>query len=118
MTATLQHITFDCDDALAVATFWSATLDRDLDPDGSRHFASIGLGGAAPAPAWLFVHVPERKSVKNRTHVDLSAPDPETEIERLVGLGAVRIADVEESGARWTVLHDPEGNEFCMAQGV
>jgi predicted enzyme related to lactoylglutathione lyase len=118
MTATLEHITFDCDDALDVATFWSAALDRALDPDGSREFASIGLGGEASAPAWLFVRVPEGKSAKNRVHVDLAAPDPEAEIDRLVGLGAVRIGDVEESGARWTVLHDPEGNEFCLAQGA
>ena len=42
MSLTLDSITFDCDDALAVATFWSAALDMPIDPDGSAEFASIG----------------------------------------------------------------------------
>lgn len=58
----------------------------------------------------------EKKVVKNRAHVDLTAPgDREMEIDRLIGLGAKRLADKDEYGQRWTVLADPEGNEFCVA---
>ena len=67
-------------------------------------------------PTWLFAKVPEPKRAKNRMHVDLAAADHEAEVVRLVGLGATRVADVDEWGYRWTVLQDPEGNEFCVAQ--
>lgn len=114
MTATLACITFDCADALATATFWAAALGRDLDPDASADFASIGMRGV-DGPAWLFARVPEGKAAKNRVHVDLRAPDRDAEVARLVGLGATHVRDVEEWGFAWTVLTDAEGNEFCLA---
>ena len=39
----------------------------------------------------------------------------EAEVERLVGLGATRLADHDEWGHVWTTLADPAGNEFCVA---
>jgi predicted enzyme related to lactoylglutathione lyase len=35
---------------------------------------------------------------------------------RIAALGGRRAAadDVEEYGYRWRVMHDPEGNEFCV----
>jgi predicted enzyme related to lactoylglutathione lyase len=121
MTLQLANIAFDCDDALAVANFWSSALDRPLDPDSSKEFAAIGMSdgsgvGSDDGPAWLFAKVPEGKRAKNRCHVDLTAADRETEVTRLVAAGAVRLADKDEWGHRWTVLADPEGNEFCVAQ--
>jgi predicted enzyme related to lactoylglutathione lyase len=53
---------------------------------------------------------------KNRVHVDLAAPDREAEIARLVDLGAERLDDKDEYGLRWTILADPEGNEFCLTE--
>ncbi len=60
--------------------------------------------------------MPEPKTTKNRVHVDLVAEDRELEIDRLVQLGAIRVADKDEWGHQWTVMHDPEGNEFCVAK--
>jgi hypothetical protein len=54
--------------------------------------------------------------VKNRLHLDLTtgAADREAEIGRLLALGARRV-DVGQTGQEsWTVLADPEGNEFCV----
>ncbi|HEX6417200.1 MAG TPA: VOC family protein [Acidimicrobiales bacterium] len=120
MTARLANITFDCEDALVVARFWSEVLDRPLapEPEPSSYFASIGGIGhdSAGGPAWLFAKVPEPKAAKNRMHVDLVADDREKEVARLVELGATRGADHDEYGMRWTVMADPEGNEFCVAQ--
>jgi Glyoxalase-like domain len=48
-------------------------------------------------------------------HVDLEAEDREKEITRLLELGATRGADHDEYGVSWTVMADPEGNEFCIA---
>lgn len=52
---------------------------------------------------------------KNRLHLDLRPVDrtPEEEVERLIALGAVR-ADIGQGSVPWTVLADPEGNEFCV----
>jgi predicted enzyme related to lactoylglutathione lyase len=121
MTVTLAAITVDCDDAHALARFWSAALDRPLasEPAPSREFALIGRAdhGADAPPSWMFTRVPEEKTAKNRMHVDLVAEDRRAEIDRLVALGASRVADKDEWGMQWTVLTDPEGNEFCVAQG-
>jgi hypothetical protein len=64
----------------------------------------------------MFAKVPEPKVAKNRMHLDLMAPDPEAEVTRLVELGGARIADREEYGYAWTIMADPEGNEFCVAK--
>jgi predicted enzyme related to lactoylglutathione lyase len=60
--------------------------------------------------------VPEPRVGKNRVHVDFRADDREVEIRRLLGLGATVLDEQQEvPGLRWTVLADPEGNEFCVA---
>ena len=46
MTVRVASITFDCADALVLGSFWSAALDRPLDPKASGDFASIDFGGA------------------------------------------------------------------------
>ena len=127
MTVTIASVTFDCADALAVGQFWSAALGRPLDPKASSDFATIGFAGRrnsvgwAPSerddgPTWMFIRVPEPKTAKNRMHVDLAAADREAEVARLVELGAKRVTDMDEWGYQWTVMQDPEGNEFCVAQ--
>jgi predicted enzyme related to lactoylglutathione lyase len=68
-------------------------------------------------PRLLFQVVPEDKVVKNRVHLDVAVPDRQAEIQRLVELGGTRLRDVEEDGEAWTVLQDPEGNEFCIFDG-
>jgi predicted enzyme related to lactoylglutathione lyase len=52
---------------------------------------------------------------RNRVHIDYHAEDREAEVERLVGLGATVLDEQQVPGLRWTVLADPEGNEFCVA---
>jgi len=129
MTVSIASLTFDCADALKVGSFWSAALGRPLDPNASSDFATIGFGGRrdivgwAPVepenhPTWMFVKVPEPKVAKNRMHLDVMASDPDAEVDRLVELGATRVGYVEEYGYTWTVMTDPEGNEFCVAKAV
>jgi hypothetical protein len=65
----------------------------------------------------VFVAVPEKKERKNRLHLDLaphSTQDREAEIAALIERGA-SYADVgQDASVTWTVLADPEGNEFCV----
>ncbi|MDG4789178.1 VOC family protein [Micromonospora sp. WMMD1102] len=65
-------------------------------------------------PGLVFVPVPEGKETKNRLHIDLRPADQEAEVERLVNMGArhVDVGQMPDEG--WTVLADPEGNEFCV----
>jgi predicted enzyme related to lactoylglutathione lyase len=115
MALHVGNITLDCGNALTVAQFWSAALDRPMDPGSSPGWASIGRADPDRAlPAWFFEQVSEPKTAKNRLHLDLVDPDP-TAVSRLVSLGATVVAEHELSGHGWTVLQDPEGNEFCVA---
>lgn len=129
MTIQLACLAFDCDDALVVGKFWSEALGRPLDDGGDSGFASIGFAARravegwrpverADDPTWIFARVPESKMVKNRVHPDLVATDLEAEIARLIGLGASRVADRDEYGYRWTLMADPEGNEFDLGQAL
>jgi predicted enzyme related to lactoylglutathione lyase len=115
VVARVGNITVDCDDVLKVAMFWSSVLGRPIDEGASEFFASIGGKDATRAePAWYFAKVPEPKQAKNRMHVDLVTPQTAAD---LVALGATVVGENEVPGGshRWTVLQDPEGNEFCIA---
>jgi predicted enzyme related to lactoylglutathione lyase len=112
-----KAVTFDCADATVVSRFWAAVLDRPIDSEpmpASPVFASIGLGDPARV-AYMFIQVPEGKTVKNRVHLDLDADDLAAEVTRVVALGATHLYDKAEYGVQWATLADPEGNEFCIA---
>jgi predicted enzyme related to lactoylglutathione lyase len=78
----------------------------------------VVLAGAGDTnePCLVFNKVGEGKTVKNRLHLDLAATDWEAEIGRLTSLGATRVREVQENGARWITLADPEGNEFDLVR--
>ena len=112
MSSTLTHLTFDCADAAGLAAFWSDVLEAPVDDGASADYAVL-----KGEPGWMFLRVPESKSVKNRVHPDLSTADLPAEVERLDRLGATRHADHDEDGTRWVTLTDPEGNEFDVVAG-
>jgi predicted enzyme related to lactoylglutathione lyase len=116
MTLRLANVVVDCDDVLTVARFWSTALRRPLDPDPNPYFTTIGRTEPPDEVRWFFAKVPEPRTAKNRVHVDLVADDAPAEVERLLSLGATKLAEKAEHGQSWTVLQDPEGNEFCLAQ--
>jgi len=57
---------------------------------------------------------------EDRTHLDLwvvrDSSDLETEVDRLVAIGARRVDWVYPEGADFIVLSDTEGNLFCVIQ--
>jgi hypothetical protein len=117
MPARIGNVTFDCHDVLKVAAFWSAALGRPLDKGSNGFFATIGGADAQRRePALYFNQVPEAKQVKNRVHLDLVNPDPSA-IGELVARGARVVSQYEVPGGShsWTIMEDPEGNEFCVA---
>jgi predicted enzyme related to lactoylglutathione lyase len=116
MPVRLHHIVVDTHDLPALARFWTQALGWKVLSERDREIV-IGPDDSAPV-GMCFMPVTDAKTVKNRVHLDLtsSAEDREEEIERLVALGARRV-DVGQTGTEsWTVLADPEGNEFCVVR--
>ena len=109
-------LTIDSKDPRALGSFWKEALDLEVvheDEDGSE-YALAGEGRMGTRWNLLFYKAPDDKRVKNRLHLDLIPDtDREAEVTRLEGLGAKR-ADIGQSDVTWTVMSDPEGNEFCV----
>ena len=116
MPVRLHHIVIDTHDLPGLARFWTEALGWRVLSERERE---IVIGPSVNAPVGIcFMPVTDAKTVKNRVHVDLttSAADRDQEIERLIALGARRV-DVGQTGEEsWTVLADPEGNEFCVVR--
>ena len=112
-TSFIKSVTFDCVDALVFARFWAAKLGGELKEDPTPEKAFVEAPGWE-GPALWFQRVPEQKSAKNRMHLDLRAPNTlAAEVERLESLGA-RIVRTQAI----VVMSDPEGNEFCVEDGL
>jgi hypothetical protein len=73
-----------------------------------RGFSTVENVPGMPILTMDFVPVPEPKKVKNRIHWDIKVPD----LDALVAIGAT-IVRPEGDEIDWTVMADPDGNEFC-----
>ncbi len=116
MPLRLHHIVIDARDLPGLARFWTQALGWKVLSE-REHEIVIGADDHAPVGI-CFMPVTDPKTVKNRVHLDLttSAEDRAQEIDRLLALGA-RPADIGQTGEEsWTVLADPEGNEFCVVR--
>lgn len=58
--------------------------------------------------------VEDPKVGTNRLHLDTSVPDMEAARKRIEELGGSHVQDHDMAGFRWTIMADPEGNEFCI----
>jgi Glyoxalase-like domain len=123
MVTHIAATTIDCADPTRLAEFWSAVLGyrptlSGTSTDGSA-FVEIGPADwdTARGQAVLFEQVLDLqpKTTKNRVHLDVAAPPGRyrVEVERILALGATP-ADMKQHNLPWTVLADPEGNEFCV----
>ncbi len=114
MTTSVIGLSIDCSDAVTLAGFWSGVLGRPVNPGADAENAAIDTTDPASGPRLAFHKVPEPKTVKNRLHLDLRTDEYETESERLTGLGATALWQIERPAIRWTTFADPEGNEFDL----
>jgi predicted enzyme related to lactoylglutathione lyase len=105
----------DCNDLDREAEFWSEALGyREMYRD-EPYLVLMPREGDGSGLVLQLQRVPEPKSGKNRLHLDLHVAAVEPEVDRLVKLGARSLRDpTVESGFRWRVMADPEGNEFCI----
>jgi len=111
----VSEVVIDCADHGRVVDFWAAALDYERREVNEQYVALVPPSREPGRPPLLFQKVPEPKAGKNRVHLDFRAPVMADEVARLVGLGATFIAERSLGDVAWTVLADPEGNEFCVA---
>jgi catechol 2,3-dioxygenase-like lactoylglutathione lyase family enzyme len=117
MSNSVIGLSIDCADAAKLAQFWADVLGREVNPRPTAEFAAVDATDSTQGPRLAFHQVPEVKAVKNRLHLDLISSEFAAETDRLLSLGAARVNDVEQGGARWTTFLDPEGNEFDLVAG-
>lgn len=113
MSLWLEAVVIDAQDPDALGRWWAQALDWRVIDD--RFGLELGPD-ASGRPRLVFVPAAEPKGhTKNRLHLDLHADDPSVEVDRLLRLGAAR-AEIGQGRVPWTVLCDPEGNEFCILE--
>jgi hypothetical protein len=144
MAASFQLV-IDCADPGPLARFWAAALGYQIEPPPAG-FATwddywrdvgvpedeLGIGEdrivdpEGRGPRICFQIVPERKSVKNRIHIDVSVSGGraaaletreqrvDAEARRLAALGATIVGVLQQEGIDHyaVAMADPEGNEF------
>ncbi|WP_108459909.1 VOC family protein [Devosia naphthalenivorans] len=118
----IHEIVFDCDKPAKLAAFWAELLDgytiRDYGEAEMARLVALGLTPETdptvmmdgPGPSICFQNVDGRRYDNNRVHFDIEVTDRSGEVERLKELGAepVRVLPT------YTVMRDPEGNQFCL----
>lgn len=118
----IHEIVFDCGKPSELARFWAQLLDgyeiRASDQAEIERLAALGFTPEADSTVMLdgpgltlcFQNVTERRYDNNRVHFDIDVENRADEVGRLRGLGAtvVRILPT------YTVMRDPEGNQFCL----
>jgi predicted enzyme related to lactoylglutathione lyase len=113
-TGPIAAVAVDCVDPHAMARFWSEAMDWTLHEE-TDDFASL-RSAKGVGPYLEFLRSPDQKTGLDRIHLDLRpypGDDHAAEVARLETLGATKL-DIGQGDVAWTVLADPEGNEFCL----
>ena len=109
-------ITIDCTDPDQLAAFWEQFLGYARRPSGGDgQYVTIDRPDGVDGPPHLtFQRVPEAKTTKVRTHLDLFVDHAATIVADMITAGAT-VLEITEAG-EWTtrVLQDPAGNEYCV----
>ncbi|MGQ0779277.1 MAG: VOC family protein [Pseudonocardiales bacterium] len=108
MALSVGMVTVDCADPQTLAKFWTAALSTTVAGDYGEFVMLAGT------PLIGLQRVPEARASKNRVHLDMVTEDRTAEVARLSALGASVLAEHTKPGLWWTIMADPEGNEFCV----
>lgn len=107
-------VVIDCADPERLSGFWQSMVGGRIDPV-TRTGDWVGLEHVPVLGHIGFQRVPEHKAGKNRLHLDLDVVDMDGTMARATTLGARAVGElVEEPTNFFQVMHDPEGNEFCL----
>ena len=109
-----HNVVIDVADHDVVVPFWEAALGWTVHRINEQFVGLRAPADEAIGFDILFQRVSEPKTAKNRAHIDFDADDMVAEVARLVGLGGSVVAAHSLGTFRWTIVADPEGNEFCV----
>jgi len=138
------QVVFDAADPGKLADFWGLALGyvEEPPPPGFGTWEDFGrsigldpsefgdqasrIDPAGEGPRLYFQRVPEPKTAKNRVHLDVRVAGREVRgderqrlvdehVSRLLAAGATLAWRTNDERGSAVVLHDPEGNEFCVA---
>ncbi|RIV41643.1 VOC family protein [Micromonospora radicis] len=112
----LAAIVIHCRDPYLIAPFWSTVTGLPIVPDDLKKLAeralgpaeSVLLGASTGDGLHIWVAPAEELPPVGRIHLDLAIGDGE--LDAILAAGATVVRTLP----RWTVLADPEGNEFCV----
>jgi len=102
----------NCDGSQEVGYFWSEALEWPLVWDRDQETAIQSPSGGSKI-TWSGPPLMPRTG-KDRLRFDIAPPvdgDQQTEVDRLVSLGAARI-EIGQDEVSWVAMADPDGNEF------
>ena len=107
----LSTLVLDCkvDDLATSTEFWSRALGKPVaspDQDGDGRYAELETAEDEP------IILLQKVGHAARVHLDIETDDVEAEAERLVALGAKKIAFIK----RWWVMEAPSGHRFCVVR--
>jgi predicted enzyme related to lactoylglutathione lyase len=115
----LVSVVLDCSDPLALSRWWARALGWTVTYESADE-VEVAPADAPPEQLVLgFLPVRDPKSGTNQVHLDLastSVGDQQRIVETLVAAGAKRVDLGQAADALFTVLADPEGNEFCVLE--
>jgi len=102
----------DSEDPGQLARFWCRVLDYRIVHESHD---VVGIAADKRAfPGIEFVRTNNHHRRKSPLHLDLNPDDQQTEVARLLAVGARRVDVEQDADASWVVLADPEGNAFCV----
>ena len=138
------QVVLDCKDPAGLAGFYAEVLHYKVQepPSGFKSWDDFLKSKGIPQEEWnsgnaivdpsgkgpriYFQQMDTPKFGKNRLHLDVSASggsrvpiaerraQVDAEVARVIGLGATKEREVDETGEYCVVMLDPEGNEFCI----
>jgi len=111
MTVQWEQVVVHSTDPVGLANWWAEALGWVV-TYSSNDEVEIRRSSDV-LPGLDFVRLDEPKQGKSRLHLDFRPDDRDTEVARLVALGAQHV-DIGQGEQSWVVLADPEGNEFCV----
>ena len=115
-TVKIGSIVVHCYEFDRMLAFWQQALHYVPREPASRGWVVL-RDPEGRSPNLSLNQVSERRSGKrSRLHLDLSTNTRESEVERLIALGATRYPWRYKPGSDFVVLEDPDGNLFCVVQ--
>lgn len=106
----LKAVGVDSVDHRSIAAWWADVLGCTLFLD--EDYTSVERPPGSTLESIDFAGVPEPKTVKNRVHWDVTLTEDST-VDDLTAAGAT-VLRAEDDEIEWTIMADPEGNEFCV----